>query len=51
LSSWKENLLSYGGKLVLINFVLNSLATYMLSFFEVPKGILKKLNFFLERGQ
>jgi len=43
LSSWKENLLSYGGKLVLINFVLNSLATYMLSFFEVYS---KKIIFF-----
>ncbi len=30
---------------MLINSVLSSLATFMLSFFEIPKGILKKLDF------
>jgi hypothetical protein len=29
--------LSYGGRLVLINPVLSSLAMFMLSFYEVPK--------------
>jgi hypothetical protein len=56
LSRWKGKLLSYDGRLVLINSVLSSLAMYMMSFFEVPKGILKKLdfyrsNFFLKGGQ
>jgi hypothetical protein len=37
LSSWKGNLLSYGGRLVLINSVLSSLAMFMLSFYEVLK--------------
>ena len=46
LSSWKGKLLSYGGSLVLINSVLSSLAMFMMSFFEVPKGILKKLDFY-----
>jgi hypothetical protein len=46
LSCWKGKLLSYGGRLVLINSVLSSLAMYMMSFFEVPKGILKKLDFY-----
>ena len=46
LSSWKGKLLSYGGRLVLINLVLISLAMFMMSFFEVPKGILKKLDFY-----
>jgi len=46
LSSWKGKLLSYGGRLVLINSVLSSLAMFMMSFFEVPKGILKKLDFY-----
>ncbi|WVZ95110.1 hypothetical protein U9M48_040912 [Paspalum notatum var. saurae] len=38
LSGWKGKLLSVGGRLVLINFVLSSLPMFMLSFFEVPKG-------------
>ena len=46
LSSWKGKLLSYGGRLVLINSVLSSLSMFMMSFFEVPKGILKKLDFY-----
>jgi uncharacterized membrane protein YobD (UPF0266 family) len=47
LSRCKGKLLSYGGLLVLINSVLSSLPMYMMSFFEVPKGILKKLDFYL----
>jgi hypothetical protein len=39
-------MLSYGGRLVLINFVLSSLVMFMLSFFEVPKEILHKLDFY-----
>ncbi|WVZ96731.1 hypothetical protein U9M48_042332 [Paspalum notatum var. saurae] len=46
LSSWKGKLLSYCGRLVLINSVLSSLAMYTMSFFEIPKGICKKLDFF-----
>ncbi|WVZ53529.1 hypothetical protein U9M48_004457, partial [Paspalum notatum var. saurae] len=34
------------GRLVLINSVLSSLAMFMMSFFEVPKCILKKLDFY-----
>ena len=49
LSCWKGKLLSYGGPLVLINSVLSSLAIFMLSFFEIPKGILYKLNFYRSR--
>jgi hypothetical protein len=46
LCSWKGKLSSYRGRLVLINSVLSSLAMYMLLFFEVPKGTLKKLDFY-----
>ena len=46
MSNWKGKLLYYGGRLVLINSVLSSLAMFMMSFFEVPKGILKKLDFY-----
>ncbi|WVZ85517.1 LOW QUALITY PROTEIN: hypothetical protein U9M48_032438 [Paspalum notatum var. saurae] len=44
LSGWKGKLLSVGGRLVLINSVLSSLPMFMLSFFAIPKGVLKKLE-------
>jgi hypothetical protein len=46
LSSWKGKLLSVGGRLVLINSVL---AMYMLSFFVLPKGVLRKLDYYCSR--
>ena len=46
LISWKGKHMSVGGRLVLINYVLTSLAMFMLSFFEVPKGILEKLDYY-----
>jgi hypothetical protein len=49
LSSWKGKLLSVGGRLVLINSVLTSLAMFMLSSFEVPKGVLQKLDYYRSR--
>jgi hypothetical protein len=45
LSSWKGKLLSYGGRLVLIISVLSSRTIFMLTFYEVPKGVLCKLDF------
>jgi hypothetical protein len=38
-----------GGRLVLINSVLSSLPMFMLSFFEVPKGMLEKIDYFRSR--
>jgi hypothetical protein len=46
LNSWKGKMLSTGGRLVLINSVLSSLSIFMLSFFEVPREILKKLDYY-----
>jgi hypothetical protein len=46
LSSWIGKLLSYGDRLILINSILTSLPMFMLSFFEIPKGVRKKLDFF-----
>jgi hypothetical protein len=45
LSCWKGKLLSYGGCLVLINSILSSLAMFMMSFYEVPKGCATKIGF------
>ena len=44
LSYWKAKYLPYGGRLVLLNSVLSSLPMYMMSFFEIPKGVLKNLD-------
>ena len=40
--------LSPGG-LTLINSVLSSLPRYMMSFFEIPRGVLKNLDYFQSR--
>jgi hypothetical protein len=42
-------MLSIGGRLVLINSVLSSLPMFMFSFFKLPKGVLKKLDYFRSR--
>jgi hypothetical protein len=39
-------MLPVGGRLVLINSVLSSLPMFMMSFFEIPRGVLKKLDYF-----
>jgi hypothetical protein len=44
LSTWKAKFLSSGGRLVLLNFVLSSLPIFMMSFFELLVGVLKKLD-------
>jgi hypothetical protein len=49
LSSWKGKYLSTGVCLTLINSVLSSLPMYMMSFFAIPKGVLKKLDYFRSR--
>jgi hypothetical protein len=49
LSCWKAKYLSYGGRLVLLNSMLSSLPMFMMSFFEVPKGVLKNLDHFRSR--
>jgi hypothetical protein len=46
LYSWKEKLLSVSRRLVLINSVLTSLAMFMVSFFEIPRGVLQKLDYY-----
>jgi hypothetical protein len=46
LNSWKGKYLSVGSRLVLINSVLSSFPMFMFSFFEIPKGVLEKINYF-----
>jgi hypothetical protein len=46
LSSWIGKLLSYGDHLILINYVLTSLPLFRLSFFEISKGVRKRLDYF-----
>ena len=38
--------MSYGGRLILINSVLTSMPMFLLSFFEVPVGVRKRLDFY-----
>ena len=49
LGCWQGKLLSYGDRLVLINFVLTSLPMFMLSFLEVPIGVRKRLDVYRSR--
>ena len=49
LSCWKGKLMSYRGRLVLINSVLTSMMMFLLSFFKIPKGVRKRLHFFRSR--
>ena len=34
--------------LVLINSVLSNMVLYMISFFQLPKGVLKKIDYFVQ---
>jgi hypothetical protein len=49
LSIWKGKHLSVGGRLILINSVLTSLVMFMLSFFEVLRGVLEKIDYYRSR--
>jgi hypothetical protein len=49
LACWLGKLLSYGDILVLINSVLMSLPMFILFFFELPKGVRKRLDFYRSR--
>jgi len=49
LSSWNHKFLSFGGRLVLLKFVLSSLPVYFLSFFKVPVGIISSIESILKK--
>ncbi|GKV45171.1 hypothetical protein SLEP1_g52281 [Rubroshorea leprosula] len=44
LASWKGRHLSFGGRITLINSVLSSLPVFMMSAYQIPKGILYTLD-------
>ncbi|GKV28903.1 hypothetical protein SLEP1_g37891 [Rubroshorea leprosula] len=44
LVSWKGKLLSFGGRVTLVNSVLSSLSVFFVSFFLVPKGVINELE-------
>jgi hypothetical protein len=44
LSVWNNKILSFGGRLVLLNSVLSSLPVYFLSFFKDPTGIISSIE-------
>lgn len=44
LTPWKKQYLSMGGKLTLINSVLDGIPTYTMSLFRMPASIEKKLD-------
>ena len=41
--------MSVGGRLVLINSVLSSLVMFMILFFKIPKGVLRKIDYYRSR--
>lgn len=41
--------MSYGARLVLINAFLTCLPMFMLSIFEIPKGVRKRLDFYISK--
>lgn len=43
LGSWKNKFLSLGGRIVLLNSVLNSIPTYFLSFMRIPVSVKKSV--------
>nr|KYP51226.1 Putative ribonuclease H protein At1g65750 family [Cajanus cajan] len=48
LTKWKGKLLSFGGRLVLLKSVLNSIPIYFLSFFKAPTGVISQLESLLK---
>lgn len=49
LASWQGKMLFRGVRLILINACLSSIPNYMMSPLEIPKGVIKKLDFFRKR--
>lgn len=44
LAPWKKQYLSFGGRLTLINSIIDSMPSYLMSLFAVPDVIGRKIN-------
>jgi len=44
LSNWKRKFISFGGRLILLKFIMSSLPVYFLSFFKAPTGIISSIE-------
>ncbi|WMV24669.1 hypothetical protein MTR67_018054 [Solanum verrucosum] len=44
LARWKGQYLSLGGRVTLINSVLDAMLTYMMSLFPIPVGVIDRLD-------
>lgn len=49
LASWKGKLISVGGRLVHVTLVLTKMILHMLLFFQLPKGLLERLDYIRSR--
>jgi hypothetical protein len=49
LHTWQGNLLSYGGRLILLRSSLSNVPLFMLSLFELPRGTEKRCDIFRKR--
>jgi hypothetical protein len=44
IDGWKDNLLSTGDRVTLVNACLTSICLYMLSFLDAPKGFIHRAD-------
>lgn len=44
LSNWKSQYLSLGGRVVLINAVLDAMPTYLMSLFPIPVNVVDRID-------
>lgn len=44
LTRWKSQYISLGGRVTIINSVLDALPTYMMSIFPIPNGVIQRLD-------
>ena len=44
LTRWKSQYISFGGRVTLINSVVDALPTYMMSIFPIPNGVIQRLD-------
>ena len=42
LTRWKSQYISLGGRVTIINSVLDALPTYMMSIFPIPNGVIQR---------